>query len=66
MVKTWKSESAGDVQCEECGAIYSKTIHRFPIRDNDSFSCEVCGHLMDKWNSTFCPSYELKESKRPS
>lgn len=63
MVKTWSSESSSDETCSKCGSIYSVEIKRFPIKDKDSFNCFVCGHLMNSWNSTSCPMYELKERK---
>ncbi len=63
MVKTWSSESSSDKSCSKCGSIYSVTMHRFPTRDNDTFNCQVCGNLMDSWNSTTCPMYELKLRK---
>jgi transcription elongation factor Elf1 len=64
MPKTWSSEAAGDVTCEICGSVYAVTIQRFPARDSDSFNCTVCNHLLNSWNSTACPSYELKQRGR--
>ena len=60
MVKTWSSGEGEDATCEKCGSVYSVTIHRFPVRDKDSFNCTVCGHLMREWNDTACPSFKLK------
>jgi len=65
MARTWKSEPQGEVECENCRSVYEKTMHRFPMRDSDSFNCEVCGHVMDSWNSTHAPSYKLKTRREP-
>ena len=59
MVKTWSKEERGETACSQCGAVYRVTVHRFPVRDHDHFDCNVCGHRMNKWNSTEAPSYEL-------
>jgi len=60
MVKTWASGQGGDVTCAKCGSVYAVTIRRFPHRDKDSYNCDVCGYLLDEWNSTSVPFYELK------
>ena len=60
MTKTWSIEQAGETICRACGSVYNVTIHRFPTRDKDSFNCSVCGTLMQEWNDTACPSFELK------
>jgi hypothetical protein len=59
MVQTWKSQKIQDESCSKCGATYSVTITRLPARDSDSFSCEVCGQLINRWNSTTSYGYEL-------
>jgi hypothetical protein len=61
MVKTWNTANAGSETCDKCGAVYSVTVTRFPMRDKDSFNCNVCGNLMDQWNSTESKSYSLIE-----
>jgi predicted nucleic acid-binding Zn ribbon protein len=58
MVATWRAEDQGEVSCANCGARYKRTVTRFPVRDNDYYDCEQCGHRMDEWNSTQAPSYE--------
>lgn len=66
MVKTWSSGQGDDAVCDNCGSVYAVTIHRFPHRDNDSYNCVVCGHLIASWNSTACPSFKLiKRSTTP-
>jgi hypothetical protein len=60
MAKTWSTEQAGEVTCRLCGSVYGVTTHHFPTRDKDSFSCLVCGTLLQEWNDTACPSFELK------
>ncbi len=62
-LKPWQTKPENDVACGQCGSVYEKTMQRFPMRDSDSFNCEVCGHRMDSWNSTSAPSYKLKEKK---
>lgn len=62
MVKTWSSEDAADAVCEKCGSVYAVRIHRVPMKDSDSFNCEVCGHLMNTWNATRIPEYKLKKA----
>lgn len=59
MVKTWNSADAGNETCGKCGAVYSVVVTRFPMRDKDSFTCNVCGNLIDEWNSTESKSYTL-------
>jgi hypothetical protein len=60
MVQTWSSSDGADVTCEQCGSVYSVKIFRLPAKDHDSFSCEVCGHLIRKWNDTHVPEFTLK------
>ena len=61
MVRTWGTGTAPDFICptEGCGARYNVTVERFPLRDSDSASCEKCGQVMKKWNSTQVPSFTL-------
>lgn len=66
MGKTWSSEKGTDAVCEICKSVYSVEIYRLPTRDSDSFSCEICGHLMRRWNDTRVPSFTLlKTGKKP-
>jgi hypothetical protein len=60
MVQTWEFQKGPDEICDNCGAVYSVTITRLPVRDSDSFNCEICGQLVKKWNSTTSYNYELK------
>ncbi len=62
MVKTWKTASAGEEACDNCGAVYEVKITRYPTRDRDRFNCSKCGHLIRSWNDTNSWSYTLKES----
>lgn len=59
MPSTWNTENQGEVTCKKCGAHYKRVVTRLPTKDQDSFSCVECGEEMDKWNSTFMPSYTL-------
>lgn len=58
-MQTWSTHNSAEVICEGCGAVYAVTVTKLPCRDSDSFNCEVCGHEINKWNSTSVPSYEL-------
>jgi hypothetical protein len=62
MALIWRIVDAGEFTCP-CGAVYRKTFQRLPTRDSNSAICSVCGHEMDRWNSTRVPDYELK--RRP-
>ena len=67
MVSTWKQEDAEDFICKNCASVYTVTIKRFPLRDNDRANCEVCGQLLKEWNNTIVPSFTLKHSgNKPS
>jgi hypothetical protein len=60
MVQTWKSGDAGEFECPNCGSTYRRTVRRLlPAPDEDQAECEVCGAIMDSWNSTEVPSYTL-------
>lgn len=64
---TWSTTKAPNVTCPHCGSEYEVTIRRFPVRDEDSFDCEVCGEEMNSWNDTACPTYRLiKRGKAPA
>ena len=68
MVQTWKSKEVGERACETpgCGAVYSVTIRRFPMRDSDSYDCDRCGRRLETWNSTSVPMFKLiSEPKEP-
>jgi len=43
--------------------MYRRTVTRFPTRDEDQAECEVCGAIMDSWNSTEVPTYTLIKPK---
>jgi ribosomal protein L37AE/L43A len=63
MVQTWKSGDAGEFECPNCGSMYRRTVRRLPARDEDQAECEVCGAIMDSWDSTEVPSYTLIKPK---
>lgn len=60
MIQTWSSGEGPDETCEKCGSVYSVRIYRLPSKDSDSFNCEVCGHLIRRWNDTRVPEFTLK------
>jgi hypothetical protein len=67
MTKTWSSSAGNDAICKECGSIYEVAVTRMPIKDRDSFECEICGSTMRTWSSTYVPSFELKMAgKKPA
>lgn len=67
MVQTWSSGEEADVTCLKCGSVYSVTTYRLPVRDSDSFSCEVCNHLLRRWNERLVPNFTLKKAgEKPS
>ena len=39
--------------------MYQRTVRKLPTSDEDQAECEVCGAIMDSWNSTEVPSYTL-------
>ena len=59
MVQTWKSGDAGEFECSNCGSMYQRTVRKLPTSDEDQAECEVCGAIMDSWNSTEVPTYTL-------
>jgi predicted Zn finger-like uncharacterized protein len=67
MTSIWNSSAGSDAECKECGAIYKVTVTRLPVKDGDSFKCEICGSTMRTWSSTLVPSFELKApGKKPA
>jgi hypothetical protein len=65
MIQTWLSSEAEDFTCKSCGSVYAVSIHRLPAKDADSENCEVCGSVLQKWNSTRVPSFKLKIRGNP-
>lgn len=52
-----------DTKTCECGAVYEVGSVKFPVRDQDSYDCDVCGKQLDKWSSSRIPTFKL--IKRP-
>ena len=50
------------VKCK-CGAEYNRTDTKFLVTHKADASCEVCGAMLESWDSTHVPSFEL--IKRP-
>jgi transcription elongation factor Elf1 len=61
MVQTWKTRPGEDFTCPHCKAVYAVTITRYPTRDSDKATCQVCGEVMTTWNDTAVPNFTLKE-----
>lgn len=61
MVQTWGSAARADFICphEGCGARYSVTVDRIPLKDRDSATCDKCPKVRKSWNSTTYPEYTL-------
>ena len=38
------------VICKNCGAKYSYKEQRIQMRDKDEEKCDICGHVLLKWN----------------
>lgn len=47
----------------ECGAVYEVGSMKLPVRDKDSYNCDVCGKELDRWNASNIPTFTL--IKRP-
>lgn len=62
MVQTWDTGDATEVPCKICETVYERRIKRYPVRDRDEFRCEVCGTLIQAWNDTACPQYNLAKA----
>lgn len=58
-MKTWTNKDAGKETCPNCKSVYEVKITRFPLRDKDSFNCQVCGYEMESWNDTEVPNFTL-------
>jgi transcription elongation factor Elf1 len=56
---TWSTYLDGTETCQKCNSVYEIRVTKLPARDSDYFNCEICGHQIDKWNSTESKSYRL-------
>jgi predicted Zn finger-like uncharacterized protein len=63
MPQTWKASEARETACPQCQSRYEVTVTRLPVRDRDSYLCDICNHEMATWHSTDVPSYRLIEAK---
>mgnify|MGYP005815974811 CR=1 FL=1 len=43
----------------ECGAVYEVGQQKLPVRDKDTYNCDVCGEELDRWNASNIPTYTL-------
>ena len=43
----------------KCGAEYNRTDTKFLITHKGDEACEVCGAMLESWDSTHVPSFEL-------
>ncbi|MBD2566705.1 hypothetical protein [Anabaena lutea] len=64
-MKTWTNKDAGKETCPKCNSVYEVKITRFPLRDKDSFNCQVCGYEIESWNDTEVPSFTLVKRVEP-
>lgn len=55
------SNASADKHCPQCGSTYAVEYLEITSKDDDSANCEVCGIRLDRWNSTRCRIYTLKE-----
>jgi hypothetical protein len=42
-----------------CGALYERTEEKISVRDLDSFRCEICGSVLERWSYSRVPHYRL-------
>ena len=49
---------ADEVTCK-CGAVYLEKGTKLPVRDKDSFDCNLCGEELNRWNGGVTYSYKL-------
>jgi hypothetical protein len=47
-----------------CGAIYEWWEQKIPMRDKDTFECEVCGERLASWNSSRIQRFDLIHDPR--
>lgn len=67
MVKVWKTGDGPEFTCPHCRAVYAVRITRYPSRESDSATCDVCRKTMNSWNSTDSPAYTLiRQPEAPS
>ena len=57
------SKDDHDCQMQVRGAEYNRTDTKFLVTHKADASCEVCGAMLESWDSTHVPSFEL--IKRP-
>lgn len=43
---------SSEITCEKCGSIYKLKGIKFPVRDQGSIDCSVCGEELKRWNGT--------------
>ena len=47
-----------NIKCN-CGAEYNRADTKFLITHKGDAFCEVCGSILESWDSTHVPSFEL-------
>ena len=52
-----------DAACEKCGSTYLVEYYQVPAKEKESFTCEVCAHLMYDMKTTDTSTFTLKERK---
>jgi ribosomal protein S27E len=50
-----------EIICGKCGSIYKLTGIKFPVQDQGSIDCRVCGEELKRWNGTTDLMAELIE-----
>lgn len=63
MGKAWTTSDGGKVICDNCGQLYKRTLHHYPMRDSDNFRCS-CGEVIESWNSTSAPAFEIVDTPK--
>ena len=52
-----------EITCGKCGSIYKLTGIKFPVRDQGSVDCCVCGEELKRWNGSTEWNAELIEKR---
>jgi hypothetical protein len=43
----------------KCGAVYRRTESMASAREINCFQCEICGDILESWNTAWVPNFYL-------